>query len=99
MNTKNNVLELIQEHVALFDQFEHVYLFGSGTNPSITHNDIDILIIYAKYSDNIENTLRIIKDELEKASGLLIDLTALSIQEERNVAFLERIKPNYVIIK
>jgi len=99
MNSKNSILELIQKHVALFEQFEHVYLFGSGAIPNIVHNDIDILIVYAKYSDNTKNTLRIIKDELEKASGLPIDLTALSIQEERNVAFLEKIKPNYVIIK
>lgn len=99
MNSKNSILKLIQEHVALFDSFEHVYLFGSGIMPNIVHNDIDILIIYAKYSDNIEDKLRVIKDELGKASGLVIDLTVLSIQEERNVAFLERIKPNYVIIK
>jgi len=99
MNSKNSILQIIKEHIELFDSFQHVYLFGSAIDPNIAHSDIDILIIYAKYSDNIENTLRVIKDELGKVSGLLIDLTALSIQEERSVAFLERIKPNYIIIK
>lgn len=99
MRSKNSILGLIKEHVALFDPFKYVYLFGSVIDPNIAHNDIDILIIYAKYSDEIENTLQVISDELEKASGLLVDLTALSIEEERDIAFLERIKPHYLRIK
>lgn len=99
MNSKSSILEFIQEHVSLFDLFERVYFFGSGITPYIAHNDIDILVIYAKYSDIIENTLVTIKDELERTSNLLIDLTALSIQEEREVGFLDRIAPNYVTIK
>lgn len=99
MRSKNSILGLIKEHVALFDPFKYVYLFGSVIDPNIAHNDIDILIIYAKYSDEIENTLQVISDELEKASGLLVDLTALSIEEERDIAFLERIKPHYIRIK
>ena len=99
MRSKNSILELIKEHVALFNPFKYVYLFGSVIDPSIAHNDIDILIIYAKYSDEIENTLQVISDELEKASGLLVDLTALSIEEERDIAFLEKIKPHYIKIK
>ena len=99
MRSKNSILGLIKEHVALFDPFKYVYLFGSVIDPNIAHNDIDILIIYAKYSDEIENTLQAISDELEKASGLLVDLTALSIEEERDIAFLERIKPHYIRIK
>lgn len=99
MKSKNSILGLIKEHVALFDPFKHVYLFGSVIDPNISHNDVDILIIYAKYSDEIENTLQVISTELEKASGLLVDLTALSIEEERDIAFLERIKPHYIKIK
>ena len=99
MRSKNSILGLIKEHVALFDLFKYVYLFGSVIDPNIAHNDIDILIIYAKYSDEIENTLQVVLDELEQASGLLVDLTALSIEEERDIAFLERIKPHYIRIK
>jgi predicted nucleotidyltransferase len=99
MRSKNSILELLKEHISIFDPFKHVYLFGSVIDPNIAHNDIDILIIYVKYSDEIENTLQVISNELEKASGLPIDLTALSIEEERDIAFLERIKPHYIKIK
>lgn len=99
MRSKNSILGIIKEHIALFDPFIYVYLFGSVIDTNIAHNDIDILIIYAKYSDEIGNTLQVILDELEKASGLLIDLTALSIEEERDIAFLERIKHHYIKIK
>lgn len=98
MRLKNSILGLIKEHVALFDPFKHVYLFGSVIDPNIAHNDIDILIIYAKYSDKIGSSLQVISDELEKASGMLVDLTVLSIEEERDIAFLEKIKPHYLEI-
>lgn len=99
MRSKNNILGIIEEHIALFDSFVYVYLFGSVVDTNIVHNDIDILIIYAKYSDEIGNALQVISHELKKASGLLIDLTALSIEEERDIAFLERIKHHYIKIK
>lgn len=90
MRSKNSILELLKEHISIFDPFKHVYLFGSVIDPNIAHNDIDILIIYVKYSDEIENTLQVISNELEKASGLPIDLTALSIEEERDIAFFRK---------
>ena len=98
MRSKNSILGIIKEHIALFDPFTYVYLFGSVIEPNIAHNDIDILIIYAKYSDEIGNNLQVILDELEKESGMIIDLTALSIEEERDIAFLERIKHHYIKI-
>ncbi len=99
--TKSNksIPELIIEHLALFDSFVHVYLFGSVLDPDLTHNDIDILIIYAEYSNKIANDLILISAELGKASETLIDLTALSIEEEKDTAFLDKIKPHYMKIK
>lgn len=94
-----DISELIREHITLFDSFDHVYLFGSALDPSISHNDIDILIIYTEYSVKIGNNLKLISDELGKASGLLIDITALSIEEEKDTAFLERIKPRCMKLK
>lgn len=99
MKSKNSILGVIKENIALFDSFKHVYLFGSVIDPDIDHNDIDLLIIYTKYSDEIRNSLQVILDELEKSSGMLVDLTALSIEEEKDVAFLERIKSRYIKIK
>lgn len=99
--TKSNkdIPELIRDHLSLFDSFVHVYLFGSVLEPDITHNDIDILIIYAEYSNKIGNDLRLISSELGRASEMRIDLTALSIEEERDTAFLDKIKPHYLKIK
>lgn len=95
----NDIPELIRKHIDLFDSFKHVYLFGSSLDPNTTYNDIDILTIYTRYSSKIHNDLSIISNELEKASGVSIDLTALSIEEERETAFLERIKPHYLKLK
>ena len=58
MELKNNVLEIIKEQISLFDPFESVYLFGSAINPNLIYHDIDILIIYTKYSQEIEDSLQ-----------------------------------------
>ena len=103
MNTltrlSKDIPELIREHIALFDSFEHVYLFGSALNPDVIYNDIDILTIYTEYSSKIGNNLKLISDKLEKASGVFVDLTVLSVEEEKDTAFLEKIKPHYLKIK
>ena len=92
MKSKNNILELIKEQISLFDPFESAYLFGSAINPNLIHHDIDILIIYTKYSQEIENSLQQVSDKLGETIDFPIDLTALSVQEEQDPAFLEKIQ-------
>lgn len=92
MKSKNNILELIKEQISLFDPFESAYLFGSAINPNLIHHDIDILIIYIKYSQEIENSLQQVSDKLGETIDFPIDLTALSVQEEQDTAFLEKIQ-------
>ena len=96
---KNNILKLIQEQISLFDPFESVYLFGSAINPNRIHHDIDILVIYTIYSQEIENSLQKVSDKLGEIIDLPIDLTALSVQEEQDTAFLKKIEPHYLKIK
>lgn len=98
-NLGKNISRLVSEHIDLFDSFEYVYLFGSVLKSDKVYNDIDILAIYIKYSNRINNNVLMIADELEKASGLPVDLTVLSIEEEKDTAFLEKIKPHYLRIK
>lgn len=90
---------MIKGQIALFDSFESVYLFGSVLDPKAIANDIDILAIYKEYSDKIGSDVKTIPDELEKVSGWPIDLTALSVEEEKDIAFLERIKHRYLRLK
>lgn len=99
MNLNNNIPELIRMYMPLFVSFKYVYLFGSALNSDIPHNDIDILVIYTEYSSKISNDLRAISDALAKVCELPIDLTALSVEEEKDTAFLEKIEPNCLRLK
>ena len=98
-NLDRDIPKLVSEHIDLFDSFENVYLFGSILKPEMVHNDFDILAIYLNYSNRINNDILMILDELEKASGLPVDLTVLSVEEEKDTTFLEKIKPYYLKIK
>lgn len=97
--SSNDIPGLVKEHISLFDSFKCVYLFGSSLDPNKIHNDIDILAIYIKYSIKIGYELKKISDELGRASGLYVDLTALSTEEEKDTHFLEKIKPHYLKLK
>lgn len=99
INLGKNIPELVMKHIELFDSFEYVYLFGSVLKPEIDHNDLDILAIYIKYQDGISKDALTISDKLEKVSGLVVDLTVLSIEEEKDTGFLEKIKSNCLRIK
>lgn len=98
-NLDKDIPKLIREHIVLFHSFEYVYLFGSVLKSEKVYNDIDILAVYIKYSNRINNDILTISDELEKVSGFPVDLTVLSVEEEKDTAFLEQIKPHYLRIK
>lgn len=95
MKSKSDVFDCIVQHFEIFEAFEHVYLFGSSIDQHVIHNDIDILVIYSEYSELVKCSLGLLCDVLGKS----VDLTALSIEEENEIAFLDRIKPRYIRIK
>lgn len=99
MESSESIIKVVKENISLFKSFEHVYLFGSVLDFDAIHNDIDLLIIYKEYSNIINSDLQLISAVLEKATGMLIDITSLSIEEEKDTAFLDRIKPRYLKIK
>lgn len=99
VKSKNNILEIIKTHKALFGPFECVYLFGSAMRLGCIPHDIDILIIYASYSQEIENASLEASTVLQKETGLPIDLTMLSVEEEKDTEFLKKIAPHYLKIK
>ena len=95
----NNIVTLIRENIALFNLFDGVYLFGSVLDSTKTHNDVDILLIYSKYSDAIIEESRRILQSLECLIGIPVDLTVLSVEEEKDTHFMNRISPRYLRLK
>lgn len=98
LEVKDRIYELIRKNIVLFNSFKNVYLFGSILNINKVPNDIDILLIYEKFSSNFIDEINIIRSTLEKLSGFFIDLTVLSVEEEKEVKFLKRIN-KYIKIK
>ena len=95
----NDIIEQVIKHMMPFDSFKHVFLFGSALGPNTIYNDIDILIIYEEYSNEFDNDLLLFSNELEKESGMLVDITSLSVEEEKETKFSEKIKPHCLKLK
>lgn len=99
MSSKNKILEILKNYIELFDFFENVYLFGSAINSDLIPNDVDVLLVYNEYSDEIVNILKEISSRLEKIIGLPVDFTVLSVKEEHDLKFLKKIELQYLKIK
>lgn len=97
--SNTNIVALIQENATLFDKFDKVYLFGSVLDDNRFSNDIDLLLIYTSYSDTIRQESNRILNSLESLSGVPVDLTILSIEEERETQFLNRISRRCLKLK
>lgn len=97
-DVRDKTEKIIRENIVLFNSFKNVYLFGSILNINKVPNDIDILLIYEKFSSNFIDEINIIRSTLENLSGFFIDLTVLSVEEEKEVKFLKRIN-KYIKIK
>ena len=97
--SNTNIVALIQENATLFDKFDKVYLFGSVLDDNRFSNDIDLLLIYTSYSDTIRRESNRILNSLESLSGVPVDLTILSIEEERETQFLNRISRRCLKLK
>lgn len=98
-NNKNYALNLIKQNMNLFNLFNNVYLFGSLLNPNKIPNDIDILLIYSVYSEQLLENVNQICNTLNKVSKFPLDLTVLSIAEEKELEFLKKQNLNYLKIK
>lgn len=87
-----SIVNIVKEHLFLLKDIEHAYLFGSVLDANKKPNDIDVLIIYIDYTDKIRKQLQEFAKALESDSGLPVDLTVLSYEEEKEVQFLKRFK-------
>ena len=93
------LIDILDSNLELFSQFDHVYLFGSALSGSelSADSDIDLLLLYSKYSDQLVSGCEQISQKLGNETGRVVDLTVLD--EERHVGFLDRISPHYRKIK
>ena len=98
-NATDNISHLINHRITLFNSFENIYLFGSILSIEKIPNDIDILLIYSEYSSKIINDLNIICSVFANLSDLPIDLTVLSVEEEKDTKFLRRLNSKYLKLK
>lgn len=85
------LIEIVRKYIPLLCEVENVYLFGSVLNVDKMPNDIDILIIYLEYTNAMYQRVKEFAAKVENTSGLKVDLTMLSIEEEKEVRFLGRI--------
>lgn len=95
----DNIFNLINQHIKLFNSFNNIYLFGSILNIKKAPNDIDMLLIYSEYSNILINDLKIIRSVFAILSELPIDLTVLSVEEEKDTKFLKRLNSKYLKLK
>ena len=95
----NNIEKIILQHKKIFHFFNEVYLFGSAINDSRYFNDIDLLLIYTKYSHRIMIEKKILSKYLEKLFKINIDITILSKEELNQTKFLDRLNSSYRKIK
>ena len=98
-NNKNYALNLIKQNMNLFNLFNKVYLFGSILNQNKIPSDIDILLIYSVYSEQLTENINHICNTLNQISKFPVDLTVLSVTEEKELEFLKKQNLNYLKIK
>lgn len=96
---RNDVKEIIRQNIELFNDFDNVYLFGSILDEENTPNDIDLLLIYSIYSHDIVNHLTAIRFVLEKEIRLPLDLTVISVEEEKEIKFLNKLNSKCLKLK
>lgn len=99
MELKNSVTKYIEQNISIFQTFKNIYLFGSILDDNSTPNDIDILLIYSEYSERIKLDSAVISSVLENKFGLPVDLTILSMNEEKETMFLSRLNSLYLKLK
>ena len=98
MKLQNKLVEFIEENSDLFINFEHIYLFGSKVKGCSSPHDLDFLLSYSVYKDNIISNSNSITCLLEQEFLLPVDLTILKREELEDTNFLKKIK-HYIVLK
>ena len=94
-----DIVELLRKNIALFEGLDEVYLFGSVLDAQNEPNDVDLLLIYTHNLDRVIEKIGAITSVLEKLTGIPVDLTVLSAEEEKDTQFLKRIYSHCLKLK
>jgi len=97
-NLNKDILKYIIRNIELFRCYNNVYLFGSSLNKNTIPKDIDLLLVYSDYTDEIVHDMKQIRSVLEEALNLPVDLTVLSLEELKTTDFLKKVT-NYLKLK
>lgn len=96
----NHIIEKLIANIFLYSRFNNVYLFGSIlSNVKINISDIDMLLIYDLFTNDIVHSVDNIKAKLKDITGYEIHLTVLSTSELNELRFLEKLNSKYLKIK
>ena len=93
------MINLLIKNIHIFDFFSEVYVFGSILKNVDLPNDIDLLLVYDKYSEHIYSEEDNVFLAVKKLIGLRADLTILSRKELLQTKFLKNLKFSYKKIK
>ena len=95
-----HIIEKIISNIYLFNRFNSVYLFGSLLlNDRLKISDIDILLVYDLFSNDILDSEKLIRSKLNCLTGYEIDLIILSSFELEELHFLDKLYSKYLKIK
>lgn len=87
----NSTIDTLIKNIQLFQLFTEVYLFGSVIQNKEFPNDIDLLLVYDKYSSEIQSEKDYIYSFLKKILNLHVDLVVLSENELLETKILQKI--------
>ena len=96
---KDSVIQKIVDHIDLFESFRSIYLFGSILDEKKNPNDIDLLLIYKKFSSNILIEVNKIRSTFKKVYACSLDLIVLSEVEVEESNFIIRLNSKYLKLK
>lgn len=93
--------KLLINKLELFSSFIHVYLFGSAICPVKfrADSDIDLLLVYSDFTSDLIPHCERICETLNRETNHAIHLTVFSIDEEQTAGFLNKISPDYIMLK
>ena len=91
-----HIIEKIISNIYLFNRFNSVYLL---LNDRLKISDIDILLVYDLFSNDILDSEKLIRSKLNCLTGYEIDLIILSSSELEELHFLDKLYSKYLKIK